>query len=154
MNYITLKRLWEHPEFCEKAACWFSDKWDIPAEAYEESIQECIKQKTGIPQWYVVLDEEGEIIGGAGIIENDFHNRRDLSPNLCALFVEEKYRKHGIAKHILDFARKDLGNMGFEKLYLVTDHTKFYEKCGWEFLTLVNDDEGNPQRMYVGSTEN
>lgn len=42
--------------------------------------------------------------------------------------------------------------MGFEKLYLVTDHTEFYEKCGWSFLTTVNDDEGNSIRMYAAST--
>ena len=42
--------------------------------------------------------------------------------------------------------------MGFEKLYLITDHTQFYEKCGWDFMTMVNDDEGIPVRMYVTST--
>ena len=29
-------------------------------------------------------------ISGAGVIENDFHDRKDLTPNLCALFVEER----------------------------------------------------------------
>ena len=152
MKTITLKKLCDYPEFCYKAANWFSQKWDIPVEAYQESIQECIEQKIGIPQWYIVLNNKDEIIAGAGIIENDFHDRKDLSPNLCALFVEEKYRKQGIAKYILNFSRKDLGNMGFEKLYLVTDHTEFYEKYDWSFLTTVNDDEGNSIRMYVAST--
>lgn len=152
MKTIMLKKLCEYPEFCEKAAHWFSQKWDIPVEAYQESIQKCIEQKTGIPQWYIVLDDKEKIIAGAGIIDNDFHDRKDLSPNLCALFVEEQYRKQGIAKDILNFARKELGTMGFEKLYLVTDHTEFYEKCGWNFLTTVNDDEGDSIRMYVAST--
>ena len=98
------------------------------------------------------MNNKNEIIAGAGIIENDFHDRKDLRPNLCALFVEEKYRKQGIAKYILNFLRKDLGNMGFEKLYLVTDHTEFYERYDWSFLTTVNDDEGNSIRMYVAST--
>ena len=89
------------------------------------------------------MNNKNEIIAGAGIIENDFHDRKDLSPNLCALFVEEKYRKQGIAKYILNFLRKDLGSMGFEKIYLITDHTGFYEKYDWSFLTTVNDDEGN-----------
>lgn len=152
MENMTLKKLYEYPEFLEKAAYWFSQKWNVPVEAYKESIQKSIDQKTGIPQWYIVLDEKQEIIAGAGIIDNDFHERKDLSPNLCALFVEEKYRKKGIANYILDFARKELGNMGFEKLYLITDHTKFYEKCGWDFMTMVTDDDGIPVRMYVADT--
>ena len=152
MENMTLKKLYEYPEFLEKAAYWFSQKWNVPVEAYKESIQKSIDQKTGIPQWYIVLDEKQEIIAGAGIIDNDFHERKDLSPNLCALFVEEKYRKKGIANSILDFERKELGNMGFEKLYLITDHTKFYEKCGWDFMTMVTDDDGIPVRMYVADT--
>lgn len=148
MGTVAFKKLCDNPEFAEKAAQWFSSKWNIPVEVYQESIQECIEQKNGTPQWYIVVDNDKAIIAGAGIIENDFHDRKDLSPNLCALYVEENYRNQNIAKSILDFARKDLGNMGFETLYLVTDHTEFYEKCGWEFLTLVNGDKGNPERMY------
>lgn len=146
---LSLKMLREHPELTDRAALWFSSKWDIPAEAYRESIQSCIAQKAGVPQWYVMLDEEQKIIAGAGVIENDFHDRKDLSPNLCALFVEEPYRDQGIARSLLDFVKRDMGKMGVQKLYLVTDHTEFYEKCGWSFLTRVNDEDGCPERMYV-----
>lgn len=152
METIVIKKLCDYPEFLKDAACWFSEKWDVPVEAYKESIQEYTKKKNGIPQWYIVLDKNEKIIAGAGIIENDFHDREDLSPNLCALFVEEEYRKQGIAKSILDFARKNMGDIGYKKLYLITNHTEFYEKCGWEFFTMVNDDEGIPIRMYVAVT--
>jgi len=64
------------------------------------------------------------------VIDNDFHERKDLSPNLCALFVDEAYRKQNIAKQLLDFAREEMKGLGFEKLYLVTDLDDFYEKCG------------------------
>ena len=35
-------------------------------------------------------------------------------------------------------------------LYLVTDHTGFYERYGWEFLCMVQGD-GEPEktRMYI-----
>ena len=52
----------------------------------------------------------------------------------------------------MDFIRKEMGAMGVAKLYLVTDHTEFYEKCGWEFLTMVEDVEGILERMYVVDT--
>lgn len=152
MQAFTLKTLRETPELIQKAAQWFSSKWNIPVEAYYESMQDCINQTSGIPQWYIVIDQDGAIVAGTGIIENDFHDRKDLSPNLCALFVEEEYRKQNIARYLLDYARKDLGRIGFKTLYLVTNHTEFYEKCGWEFLTLVNDDEGTPERMYFAPT--
>lgn len=158
MKEMELKKLRDFPELSSQAARWFSLKWGIPEEAYQESILECIatghglEHKVGVPQWYIVSNAAGEIIAGAGIIENDFHDRKDLSPNLCALFVEETYRRQGIAKRLLDVARTDLGKMGYERLYLVTDHTRFYERCGWDFLTMVQDEEGSLMRMYQAPT--
>lgn len=152
MNNFNIIKLSDRPELAEKAALWFSSKWGVSKEAYLESIQSSIKNKNCIPIWYTALDKNDEIIAGAGVIENDFHDRKDLSPNLCALFVEEPYRKQKIARHILDFARQDLKKIGFENLYLVTDHTQFYEKCGWEFLVMVKDDNGAFERMYFAPT--
>ncbi|HGH3132146.1 TPA: GNAT family N-acetyltransferase, partial [Acinetobacter baumannii] len=139
---MQILRLSDYPQYKEMAAQWFSEKWQIPVEAYLESIQISIDQKHAIPQWYIVLNKDKYLIAGAGVIDNDFHERKDLTPNLCALFVEENYRNQNIAKQILDFVREDLSNQGIQTLYLITDHTEFYEKCGWRFLTLVKDEEG------------
>ncbi|EPM5525205.1 GNAT family N-acetyltransferase [Acinetobacter baumannii] len=149
---MQILRLSDYPQYKEMAAQWFSEKWQIPVEAYLESIQISIDQKHAIPQWYIVLNKDKHLIAGAGVIDNDFHERKDLTPNLCALFVEENYRNQNIAKHILDFVREDLSNQGIQTLYLITDHTEFYEKCGWRFLTLVEDEEGEMVRMYVADT--
>ena len=45
------------------------------------------EQKNAVPQWYVVLEGDN-IIGGCGVIENDFHNRKDLTPNVCAVYIK------------------------------------------------------------------
>ena len=140
------------PDFAEKAAQWFSDKWGIPFEVYLDSMHECIAQKSSIPQWYIVMGNDGQIIGGAGVIENDFHDRKDLSPNVCALFVEEEHRNQGIAKHILRSIQNDIENMGVHALYLVTDIVGFYEKSSWSFRGMVNGDDGAAMRMYVSSS--
>ena len=150
--FMKILKLSDFPEYLERAAVWFSDKWDIPAEIYKESIQTSIDHKESIPQWYITLDESLNIIAGFGIIENDFHERKDLSPNLCALYVEEDYRNLNIARKLLDFAKNDIGKISFKKLYLITDHETFYEKCGWDFLTMVQEDDGGVVRMYVVDT--
>jgi len=149
---MQILRLSDYPQYKEMAAQWFSEKWQIPVEAYLEIIQISIDQKHAIPQWYIVLNKDKHLIAGSGVIDNDFHERKDLTPNLCALFVEENYRNQNIAKHILDFIREDLSNQGIQTLYLITDHTEFYEKCGLRFLMLVKDEEGEMVRMYVADT--
>ena len=95
-----------------------------------------------------MLDGE-KIIAGLGVIENDFHNRKDLSPNVCAVYVEPQYRSQGIAGKMLSFVCEDMKVKGIDTLYLLTDHTNFYERYGWDFLCMVQcDGESDLSRMY------
>lgn len=140
------------PEMKNLMAEWFHKKWGIPLEAYLESMDECLDRKTTVPQWYVAVTGD-KIIGGLGVIENDFHNRKDLSPNICAVYVEKEYRCQGIAGKLLNFVCEDMKNKGIKTLYLVTDHTSFYERYGWEFLCMVQGDgEEEMTRMYIHTT--
>lgn len=142
-------KLREHRELSAAAAEWFHEKWGVPLEAYEESINACINSGEVIPQWYLAM-VEGKIAGGLGVIENDFHDRRDLTPNVCAVYVEEEYRCRGIAGEMLEFVCMDMKEKGIDTLYLVTDHTSFYERYGWKFLCMVQGDgEPDMSRMYV-----
>ena len=85
-----------------------------------------------------------------GVIENDFHDRKDLTPNVCAVFTEDKYRCQGIAGNLLNMVVNDMKAKGVSPIYLVTDHIGFYEKYGWEFLCMVQGDgESNMTRMYI-----
>jgi len=148
MNY-KIVRLIDRPEIKDKAAKWFHEKWGIPLEAYTESMEECLMKRNPVPQWYVAVEED-RIIGGLGVIENDFHNREDLSPNVCAVYVEEDKRCNKVAGALLDYVCTDMKERGIATLYLLTDHTSFYERYGWEFLCMVQGDgETEMSRMYI-----
>ena len=144
-RYITLreKAIWK-----DKAASWFHSKWGVPTEAYIECMDAYLNHETEYG-WYLCLDEEN-IIAGMGVIENDFHNRKDLTPNVCAVYTEEQYRCQGIAGKLLNMVVADMKLKGISPIYLVTDHVGFYERYGWEFLCLVQEEDGAKMtRMYV-----
>ena len=145
LRYITLR---EQPELKETAAEWFHSKWGVPKEAYLECMDEFLSGKTEYG-WYICLDGD-RIVGGTGVIENDFHDRKDLFPNVCAVYTEETYRGRGIAGRLLDMTVEDLRSKGITPVYLVTDHIGFYERYGWEFICMVHGD-GEPEmtRMYI-----
>lgn len=148
-----LIRLVDMPEIKEEAAGWFHEKWGVPLEAYQDSMEKCLEKKGNVPQWYLAMEGK-RIIGGMGVIENDFHDRKDLAPNVCAVYTEEDRRCRGVAGALLDFVCRDMKERGIGTLYLVTDHTSFYERYGWEFLCMVQGDgEPDPTRMYVHRTE-
>ena len=149
MPYSIL-RLNEHPTRIPEAAQWFSEKWSIPLPAYRDSMRE-MRSGRAVPQWYIAVEDgSGVIVGGLGVIENDFHPRRDLSPNICAVYTEPAYRCRGIAGALLDTACRDLHQRGVDTAFLLTDHTGFYERYGWEYLwPVTGDGEDKPSRMYV-----
>lgn len=139
----------DRPELLERAAAWFHEKWGVPLSAYRESMADCAAGKGPVPQWYLAMGGSA-IIGGLGVIENDFHDRKDLAPNVCAVYVEEPYRCRGMAGALLNHVCTDMAAMGINTLYLFTDHTSFYERYGWEFFCMAQGDgEAEPSRMYV-----
>ena len=96
----------------------------LPKELIE-TIQQYVSGKS--------IYDGDKIVAGMVVIENDFHDRKDLIPNACAVYTEKKYRCKGISP-----------------VYLVTDHTSFYERYGWEFLCMVQGDgENEMTKMYI-----
>ncbi|HJA86933.1 MAG TPA: GNAT family N-acetyltransferase [Candidatus Bacteroides avicola] len=148
MNKYLTVNLAERPDLRMQAAEWFHRKWDIPTEEYLSSIDECLDGNNDIPQWYVTLADHNTIIGGIGLIENDFHLRKELTPNVCALYVEEEFRNQGIARQLLERVCRDMKKRSLASLYLVTEHTAFYERYGWSFFGMVQEESGDMIRMY------
>ena len=126
-SYVTLRQV---PELKEPAAAWFHAKWGVPQEAYLECMESYLKNETEYG-WYLCLDGE-LIIGGLGVIENDFHNRKDLSPNVCALYTEEDYRCQGIAKKLIGIVDKLVIN---DLFVLANSNTiDFFKHLGFKLL--------------------
>lgn len=148
MKYSILSLI-DHPEMKTAMAQWFHEKWGNPLEAYLESMEECLTASGAYPQWYVAMDGE-RIIGGLGVIENDFHDRKDLAPNVCAVYTDADCRGQGVAGALLHHVCEDMHRRGVDTLYLLTDHTSFYERYGWSFLCMaLGDGEEEMSRLYV-----
>ncbi len=79
--YISLR---ERQQLKDRAAEWFHSKWGVPQEAYLECMEAYLNNETEYG-WYLCLDGN-RMIGGLGVIENDFHDRKDLTPNICAVY--------------------------------------------------------------------
>ena len=145
LKFLTLR---EKPELMEPAAEWFSSKWSVSKEAYIREIKAYLDGRTELG-WYLCLCDD-KIVGGLGVIDNDFHDRKDLNPNVCAVYTEEMFRCRGIAGRLLNMAVDDMRSKGISPLYLVTDHTGFYERYGWEYFCMVQClGQDHKSRMYI-----
>ena len=146
-SYIKLR---EKKDIKGDAANWFHSKWGVPKEAYLKCMDSYINGETEYG-WYLCLNGE-DIVAGLGVIDNDFHDRKDLYPNVCAVYTDENYRGRGIAGKLLNMVVEDMRSKNISPIYLITDHIGFYERYGWEFLCMVQgDDEPEMTRMYIHS---
>lgn len=144
MNIISLR---ENHELLEKFIEFFSLHWSNEA-VYRDCMVACLVTKSPLPQWYLLEDDTGKIIGGCGLITNDFNARQDLWPWLCALYIEENYRNQGFGFRLLEHCKKECNRLGFQNLYLSSDHIGYYEKYGFEFIGSTSDPFGGSSRIY------
>ena len=113
LQFVVLR---DRKELKEKAAQWFHEKWGVPTEAYLECMDAYMNGETEYG-WYLCLDGD-KIVGGLGVIENDFHDRKDLTPNVCAVYTEEEYRCRGIAGKLLILLWKTRERMEYHRCVL------------------------------------
>ena len=106
-QYIALR---EKPDLMNESAAWFHSKWGVPEEAYLECMEAYLNKETELG-WFLCLESD-RIVGGLGVIENDFHDRPDLTPNVCAVYTGESCRCQGIAGKLLNMAVEDLRSKG------------------------------------------
>lgn len=139
----------ENPEHMERIIKYFQSRWasESSMKVYEDCIEHCIITDSPLPHWYL-LEDRGKIVGGAGLITNDFISRMDLYPWICALYIEEEYRGHGYGNLLMEKAKGDAKAGGFKYVYLCTDHIGYYEKYGFEFIGVGYHPWGDDSRIY------
>jgi GNAT superfamily N-acetyltransferase len=138
----------ENPDYKDQAIQYFQQSWpSVWPIIYEDCISHSITARNFLPQWYV-LEKEGDLIGCAGLITNDFISRGDLYPWICALFIEEKHRGHAYGTLLIDQAKSDAQRGGFEYLYLSTEHVGYYEKYGFTYIGQGYHPWGAESRIY------
>ncbi len=141
----------EHKGLLERGIDYFSRRWNSDRRLYADAIANSFGADSPIPRWYLLMMGD-EIIGGCGLIANDFISRQDLTPWICALYVEEPYRHRGFGKALLEHARKEAGTLGYKKVYLCTDHQGYYEQYGWVHIANGYHLWGDASRIYEHHT--
>lgn len=141
----------ENPHYLEQGIEYFASKWNVGRKVYEESITDSITTSSSLPRWYLMLKSD-EIIGSYGLIQNDFIDRIDLFPWLCALYVEKNERGKQLGAKLLEHGRIEAAKLGYKKIYLCTDHDRYYEKYNWRYIGNGVHPGGTKSRIYENET--
>ena len=82
-----------------------------------------------------------EIAGSCGLITDDFIRCMDLYPWLCAVYVEEKFHRHGCGCALIDHAV----NAAFGMLY---GSLRWYEKYDFQYIGIEFHLRDENSRIY------
>ena len=141
----------EQPEYLDRAVDYFSAKWGIARDIYQDCISHSLATERSLPRWYLMMKDD-QIIGSYGLIVNDFISRQDLWPWLCALYIEERERGQALGARLLEHGRREAAGLGFPAVYLCTSHVGYYEKYGWRYIGQGFDAGGEATRIYEAAT--
>lgn len=110
-----------------------------------------ILQKWTFTQWETpfVAIVNGQIVGMATIMKNDYYPLPEIYPWVSSVFVTEDYRGYRISEKLIDFANEYAKKCGFEMTYIPSELIGLYEKYGYEYLKDITNYGNGTDRLYV-----
>lgn len=150
MKIVSLKN---DPELCEKAKLYCLENWNKVYNSFAQCADKSVTYD--MPRTYVVLggEDEKEIIGFYQLAEHDGLTRfTDISPFISALFVDKRARGGGLSETLINHAKYEAASLGYEKIYVASDHIGYYEKHGFHEIGLDIFTWGGAAKVYEAYT--
>jgi len=95
---------------------------------------------------------DDNIIGFYQLVEQELIIRKDLSPWITCVFIDEQERGQRLSSKLLGHGRTIAGGLGYNEVYLTTDHIQFYEKFGFREIGLDKFVSGRLTKIYEHDT--
>ncbi len=87
------------------------------------------------------LIDNDEMLGFISLFKYDGEERHDLTPWYATMYVKKEYRGLGYSKILNDAILKEATTLGYNKIYLKTNLSNYYEKFGAKYIEMLNSEE-------------
>jgi predicted N-acetyltransferase YhbS len=148
---IRLENLLDHKDKIHIVARWLynefcCNKKDVTMEYVIERLEN--RKRGEIPLSILALINNIPV-GVVSIFKNDLKPREDLTPWLAGLYVDKEYRNQGIAKLLITEVIEIGKKLGYDKIYLRTEHAaEYYKKLEWQFVENTVDEYGQQTTVF------
>ncbi len=148
MRLFSLK---EHPELFSKALTCCRRHWSNVSDSFSRTAEESLSADT-FPQTWLLTGgkDDTEILGFYQLVSDDgLTHYTELSPFVATLFVLPRYRNGGgFGELLLTHAKYEATRLGYDKLYVCTDHIGYYERYGFREIGMDTAVWGSPSKIY------
>lgn len=131
-------------------------KWDRVAEYAEKcswragaSLAGCMRAGFQSFERVFAAIEGDNIAGYCTFMERDCIPDAPYSPYIGFVFVGEEYRGRRLSEKLIAAARRYAASLGYERVYLVSDHDGLYEKYGFTVADRMTAPWGSLEKIYT-----
>lgn len=98
----------------------------------------------------VAVDNE-KTCGYCTFSKTDCISDVDYTPYIGFVFVDEEYRGNRVSQQLIGYAIDYIKNVGYHRVYIVSDHENLYEKYGFHIINRKNSPWGSEEKnIYTG----
>lgn len=97
----------------------------------------------------IVALHENDIAGYCTVAKSDCIPNVSYTPYIGYMFVDEKYRGQRLSQKLISYAMSYLQALGFQQVFLVSDHENFYEKYGFKVIDRKMAPWGEIEKIYM-----
>lgn len=105
----------------------------------------------GFSDWERVIaaiDNE-KICGYCTVSKTDCIADVDYTPYIGFVFVGEEYRGNRLSQQLIEYAIDYIKNIGYNNVYIVSDHENLYEKYGFRVIDRKIAPWGCEEKIYI-----
>ena len=105
----------------------------------------------GFSDWerVIVALENEKICGYCTVAKTDCIPDVCYTPYIGYLFVREEYRGNRLSQKMIQYSADYLRSIGFDKVYIVSDHENLYEKYGFDIIDRKIAPWGSEEKIYM-----
>lgn len=97
----------------------------------------------------LIAIEDNEIAGYCAVVKTDCIPDVPYTPYISFMFVGEKFRGNRISQKLIIKAMVYAKELGYEKIYLISDHDNLYEKYGFSVIDKKIAFWGAEEKIYM-----
>ena len=140
---MQIEYLSDNPAMVDIVAQWIYDEFVNgirPGRSYEQVLAvmgtHC---RTSLPIRLVAVIG-GVCVGTVSVVSNDL-KFSDYTPWLAALYVDKAHRGKKIAEQLIERVKEIVAGLGYNEVYLRTEHAgNYYKKRGWQYVETCTDE--------------
>ncbi len=149
---MRIDHLFKHTEYIASVAAWIYDEFVIKTGG-SISFNEVVAYLSNtndrsFPMAFVAI-VDNECVGTVSIFKNDLKTQEALTPWLASLYVSPRHRGQGIRYKLIKHVQEVVKELGYEAVYLRTEHTsEYYKSLGWIFAYNAVDEKGQETEVF------